>query len=84
MWVHKDVTVALFEQEPSFIDELSVLDNIFHHNHPVINVIKQYEAASESEDADALGDAIIKMDELNAWDFDSKVKQILGKLNIHQ
>ena len=84
LWVHKDVTVALFEQEPSFIDELSVLDNIFHHNHPVINVIKQYEAASESEDADALGDAIIKMDELNAWDFDSKVKQILGKLNIHQ
>jgi ATP-binding cassette subfamily F protein uup len=24
------------------------------------------------------------MDELGAWDFDSKVKQILGKLNIHQ
>ncbi|HTN06389.1 ABC-F family ATP-binding cassette domain-containing protein [Agriterribacter sp.] len=84
LWVHKDVTVALFEQEPSFIDELSVLDNIFHHNHPVMNVIKQYEAASESEDVDALGEAIIKMDELNAWDFDSKVKQILGKLNIHQ
>ncbi|HRQ50822.1 MAG TPA: ATP-binding cassette domain-containing protein, partial [Agriterribacter sp.] len=84
LWIHKDVTVALFEQEPSFIDELSVLDNIFHHNHPVINAIKQYEAASESGDADALGEAIVKMDELNAWDFDSKVKQILGRLNIHQ
>lgn len=24
------------------------------------------------------------MDELGAWDFDAKVKQVLGKLNIHQ
>lgn len=84
LWIHKEVTVALFEQEPSFVDEWSVLDNIFHHNHPVINAIKQYEAASESEDAEALGEAIIKMEALSAWDFDSKVKQILGKLNIHQ
>ena len=84
LWIHKDVTVALFEQEPSFIDELSVLDNIFHHNHPVIDAIKAYEAASEGEDEVLLGNAIIKMDELNAWNFDSKVKQILGRLNIHQ
>lgn len=84
VWINKDVTVALFEQEPSFIEEKSILDNIFHHNHPVINAIKEYEAASESEDATALGEALVKMDEMDAWDFDSKVKQILGKLNIHQ
>lgn len=84
LWIHKDVTVALFEQEPDFMDELSILDNIFHHNHPVINAIKQYEAANDAEDAELLGKAIVQMDELGAWDFDSKVKQILGKLNIHQ
>lgn len=83
VWIHKDVTVALFEQEPSFIEDLSILENIFHHNHPVINAIKEYEAASEAEDAELIGDALAKMDDLNAWDFDSKVKQILGKLNIH-
>ncbi|MGN6491694.1 MAG: ABC-F family ATP-binding cassette domain-containing protein [Agriterribacter sp.] len=84
LWIHKDVTVALFEQEPEFMEELSILDNIFHHNHPVINAIKQYEAAGESEDSEVIGRAIVLMDELGAWDFDSKVKQILGKLNIHQ
>lgn len=84
IWIHKDVTVALFEQEPAFIEELTILDNIFHHNHPVINAIKKYEAACETDDADSLGAAIVQMDELGAWDFDSKVKQILGKLNIHQ
>jgi ATP-binding cassette subfamily F protein uup len=83
VWIHKDVTVALFEQEPVFIDEKSILDNIFHHNHPVINAIKAYEAASDAEDVDLLTDAIVRLDELNAWDFDTKVKQILGKLDIH-
>lgn len=83
-WVNREVTVALFEQEPRFQEQLSVLDNIFHHNHPVINAIKAYEAASEEGDANAMNTAIVQMDELGAWDFDAKVKQILGKLNIHQ
>ena len=83
VWIHKDVTVALFEQEPVFMEEKSILDNIFHHSHPVINAIREYERISEEEDVDKLTAAIVKMDELGAWDFDAKVKQILGKLNIH-
>lgn len=83
VWRHKDVTIALFEQEPKFNEALSVLDNIFHHDHPVINAIKHYEEVSESEDVEKLSKAIVQMDELNAWDFDAKVKQILGRLNIH-
>ena len=83
VWINKEVTVALFEQEPEFNEGWSVLDNIFHHNHPVINAIKEYEALSEEEDPEKLSAAIVKMDEMGAWDFDAKVKQILGKLNIH-
>jgi ATP-binding cassette subfamily F protein uup len=83
VWIHKDVTVALFEQEPVFIEDKSILDNIFHHNHPIINAIKAYEEASDDGDIEKLTDAIVRVDELNAWDFDTKVKQILGKLNIH-
>jgi ATP-binding cassette subfamily F protein uup len=84
LWVHKDVDVVLFEQEPSFAEEKTVLENIFFHNNPVINAIKEYESASESGNTDKLTEVIIKMDELGAWDFDAKVKQVLGKLNIHQ
>ena len=84
VWINKECTVALFEQEPEFYEGWSVLDNIFHHNHPVINAIKEYEAVSESGDPEKLSAAIVKMDEMGAWDFDAKVKQILGKLNIHQ
>jgi len=84
VWIHKDVNVALFEQEPSFLEDRSILDNIFHHNHPIINAIRQYETISETNDAEQLSASIVKMDELGAWNFESKVKQILGKLNIHQ
>jgi ABC transport system ATP-binding/permease protein len=83
LWIHKDVTVALFEQEPSFDEDKSILDNIFHHDHPVMNAIREYEDAIDAGKEDELGNAIVKMDELGAWDFDNKVHQIFGKLNIH-
>ncbi len=82
LWLNKDVDVVLFEQEPVFDENLSVIDNIFFHNHPVINAIKEFEALSEKNDTDAIAAAIIKMDELGAWDFDAKVKQILGRLQV--
>ena len=84
IWINKNVDVAFFEQEPVLIENKNILDNIFFETHPVINIIKQYEAAVDSEDEIALNALLTKMDELNAWDFESKVKQILGKLNIHQ
>jgi ATP-binding cassette subfamily F protein uup len=83
VWIHKEVTVAFLEQEPVFLENKSILDNIFHHQHPVLNAIKQYEALSEEEDVHKLADAIAAMDELDAWNFDAKVKLILNKLNIH-
>lgn len=82
LWISRDVDVVLFEQEPVFIEDKTILDNIFYHNHPIINAIKAYEAISEEGDPEKLSAAIIKMDELGAWDFDAKVKQVLGKLNI--
>jgi len=84
IWINKDVDVALFDQDPQLNDEANVLDNIFHSAHPVIQVIKEYEAALDAGDDARLGALLIRMDEAGAWDFDARVKQILGKLNIHQ
>jgi ATP-binding cassette subfamily F protein uup len=83
VWRHKDLSLAFFEQEPAFEENRSVADNIFHHDHPILNAIKHYEQVTELHDATALSAAIVQMDELGAWDFEAKVKTILGKLNIH-
>src|SRR5688500_16286808 len=47
LWINKDVDVVLLEQEPVFAEEHTILDNIFFHDHPVINAIKEYEAISD-------------------------------------
>ncbi len=89
IWINKDVDVVLLEQDPSFAEEHSILDNIFFHDHPIINAIKEYEAINEQstesggDESGKLGAALIKMDELGAWDFDARVKQVLDKLDIH-
>lgn len=82
LWIHKDVDVVLFEQEPHLMEDFSVADNIFFHNNPVIKAIKEYERANEAGHAKAISEALMKMDELHAWDFEAKVKQIFGRLNI--
>ena len=82
IWINKEVTVAFLEQDPAFMLDLSILDNIFNHPHPVLDVIKHYESVSEGDDMNLLTAAIARMDEVDAWSFDAKVKQILSKLNI--
>ncbi len=82
-WINKEVKCILFEQDPAFFETASILDNIFAHDHPILNAIKKYEAAEDAQDFDKLAEAINEMEERNAWDFDAKVKQILDKLNIH-
>ncbi len=86
VWIHKDVKVVLLDQDPYLNDERTILENIFSYDHPVVNALKRYESLTDAEahpDPVVLAEAIQEMDNLNAWHYDSTVKQILGKLNIH-
>ena len=51
----------------------------------VIKAVKAYEEYLEngSEDIDHLSELMSQLDDLNAWTFESDLKQILGKLNLH-
>jgi ATP-binding cassette subfamily F protein uup len=82
VWIHKDVRVAYFEQDPVFPESATVLDYIFELDHPVVLAVKTYEAATAKEDPEALSAALQRMDELGAWNVESRVKEILSKLSI--
>ena len=84
LYINKDVTVVLLEQDPKFDEDKTVIENIFHTDHPVLNIISEYELASDNEDGETLSKLFAKMEELNAWNFEVKVKQILTRLNIHR
>ena len=84
-WVHKDIKVIMLQQDTPFAEEKSIWDNVLRMNNPVVKVVKEYEMCLE-EDADnieKLTDLMAQVDELNAWNFESELKQILGKLNLH-
>ncbi len=82
IWINKDVSVSFLDQNPEFDVTKNVLENILSYNHPVINTVREYELAMEHHDEAKLGELMGKMDELGAWNFESKVKEILTSLNI--
>ena len=53
--------------------------------HPVVEAVRDYENFLEcgSDDHELLGSLVARLDDLNAWNFESTIRQVLGKLNIH-
>ncbi|MEJ7588732.1 MAG: ATP-binding cassette domain-containing protein [Ferruginibacter sp.] len=85
VWVHKDIKVVMLQQDNDFDGNKSIWDNVLRLDNPVVKVVKEYEVFLEDgqEDIDKLGELMGRLDDLNAWSFESDLKQILGKLNLH-
>jgi ATP-binding cassette subfamily F protein uup len=81
--IRKDIRVGYLDQSPSFDVTLPVLEVIFSSNNPVAIAVKKYEHAIETDNHDALATAMEDMDTYKAWDFEYKVKEVLGRLGIH-
>jgi len=85
IWTHKDIKVIMLQQETPFEENKSIWDNVLRMDNPVVKVVKAYEQCIEEtpDDIDLLTNLMAEVDELNAWNFESELKQILGKLNLH-
>ena len=83
IFFHKSARVSYLRQEPDFHPDMTAMDAVFEADSPVVRAIKAYEMAMiHPEKADELQTAMSNMDDLKAWDFESKMKEILFKLNI--
>lgn len=81
--IHRHIRIGFLEQDPDFYPHHTVLDAALESDNPMIQATKDYEQALlEPEDTQQMEKAVQRMDDLKAWNFEAKVKEILFKLNI--
>lgn len=79
----RDVRIGYLPQEIDIDPNKTVLDAVFVLENEITSTIREYNNCLFSESHEVLPDLLDKMDALNAWDYESRIKQILGRLNIH-
>ena len=78
----RDLRVGYLEQNPVFNPKLSVIDACLQTDNDVVKTIAEYEHCMANADHERLDEIITRMDLHKAWDYETRIKQILGKLKI--
>jgi ATP-binding cassette subfamily F protein uup len=82
--IRNGIKVGYLTQEPVYPDGLTVKEAVFSGENELVDLVRKYESALEANDQPLISRLIEKMDALNAWDYETRVKQILNQLNITQ
>jgi len=87
--LNQSVKIAYVHQNPVFESNLSIYQTIFDQsNSEILKVIESYhkamlDAERGADNSDLMSALFEKMDALQAWDFEYQVKEVLGKLGLH-
>lgn len=87
--LNQSVKIAYVHQNPVFESNLSIYQTIFDQsNSEILQVIEAYhkamlDAERGIDNSDQMSKLFEKMDALQAWDFEYQVKEVLGKLGLH-
>jgi ATP-binding cassette subfamily F protein uup len=81
----RDLNMGYLEQDPGFKDAVTISDYIFHADDVQQQMIRKYEELLENDpdNAKALEKIMEEMSEVDAWEYEYKIKTILGRLDIH-
>ncbi len=77
-----DLRVGYLEQSPHFDGHLAIIDACLTGNDRRSQAVKAYEEALKGGNSDAMTAAIEGMDSADAWDYETRFKQILTQLKI--
>ena len=77
-----NISIGYLRQNPDLNPEDTVLEAAFNSSGELIQAVKNYEKALEIQDPGLLDSTMERMNVLNAWDFELRIKQILSKLKI--
>lgn len=77
-------TIGYLSQQHDFNEELSVLEGLFDNKNEIFKIIGEYEKAiALHAQPDVLQHLIEKIDALNGWTFEARVREVLGRLGVH-
>jgi ATP-binding cassette subfamily F protein uup len=81
----RDLNMGYLEQDPGFKDAVTISDYIFHADDVQQQMIRKYEELLENDpdNAKAIEKIMEEMSEVDAWEYEYKIKTILGRLDIH-
>ncbi len=81
----KDIRFGYLEQDPQFEIGQSISDFIFSLDNRQQQIIREYEELLENEnpDVDEINRLTEELSNLEAWEYEHKIKTILGRLDIH-
>lgn len=77
-----DIRVAFMQQTENLQDDHTILEAVFSHDLPELQIVKQYNQAMREGNEEAIHACYEKLTELNAWDMEVKVNQILSVLKL--
>ena len=74
----KDIRVAFLEQSENLPVDKTIDEVIYDHESPKLRLIKSYNEALASGDEHKLSNLFQELTDLDAWDLESKVNQLLS------
>jgi ABC transport system ATP-binding/permease protein len=77
-----DIRIAFMEQTELMNEHQTILEAVFDHDLPELKLIKEYNVAMVNNDEKALEHLYQEITEMNAWDIEVKVQQILSVLKL--
>jgi ATP-binding cassette subfamily F protein uup len=77
-----DIRIAFMEQTELMNEQQTILEAVFDHDLPELKLIKEYNVAMDNNDEKALEHLYQEITEMNAWDIEVKVQQILSVLKL--
>lgn len=82
--IRKGIRTGYLVQDPVFPAGKTVIESLLSGDNEFIKAVRVYEEALESNDQALIGKMVEKMDAMGAWDYETRVRQVLDKLKINR
>lgn len=81
--INNSIKVSYLPQEPKVDNSKTLIDEVFSVDDEQMKVVHRYlKVLENSPESDEMGDLVTKMTDLNAWDVEAKVQEILTVLKL--